>query len=149
MLFGSLYCISCILDSLIHVVYLFYCCCGIFVSCCNDTTKMTTWNRLLCRSGRGCWNSHSAWFQGVTDGIRASGFRFPMLFWYEWLSKQRVRKTCRITSLMVVFLECQNYFTKFIWKYLGRILVFSSSLFYLSSYLICFGVFSLTYLSKF
>ena len=46
---------------------------------------------------------------GVTDGIRASGFRFPMLFRYEWLSKQRVRKAYRITSLTVVVLACQNY----------------------------------------
>ena len=45
---------------------------------------------------------------GVTDGIRASGFRFPMLFPYESLSKERVRKARRITLLTVVFLECQT-----------------------------------------
>ena len=129
-------------------IYLLCCCCGISVICCNVTNQLTTWNRVLCGIWRDCWNWHSARSRGVTDGIRASGFRFPMLFRYEWLSKQRVHKACRITSLTVVFLECQNYFTNPIWKHLNRILVFSSSLFYFFAYLICFGFFSLIYLSK-
>ena len=39
---------------------------------------------------------------GVSQMVSEHGFRFPMLFRYEWLSKQRVRKACRITSLTVV-----------------------------------------------
>ena len=40
LLFGSLYYISCILDSFeSSCIYLFCCCCGIFVNCCNVITS--------------------------------------------------------------------------------------------------------------
>ena len=39
---------------------------------------------------------------GASQMVSEHGFRFPKLFRYEWLSKQRVRKACRITLLTVV-----------------------------------------------
>ena len=66
LLFGSLYCISCILDSLESCCISFLLLLWIIMICCNVTTQLRTWNRVLCGFGRERRNSHSARSRGVT-----------------------------------------------------------------------------------
>ena len=110
LLFGSLYCISCILDSFeSSCIYLFCCCCGIFVNRCNDYHQWQPGIGYYVDLGGNAeiYIVPDPW---VLQMVSEHGFRFPMLFRYEWLSKQRVRKACRITSLTAVVSRVSRLF---------------------------------------
>ena len=52
-------------------------------------------------------NPHGTDF-GASQVVSEPGSETLRLFRYNWLSKQRVRKACRITSLTVVVVVCQK-----------------------------------------
>ena len=152
LLFGSLYCISRILDSFEpSCIYLFCCCCGLSWSVVRLPTSWQPGIGYYVDLG-GNAEIYIVLDPWVLQMVSEHGFRFLMLFRYKWLSKQRVRKACRTTSLtVIVFSVSKTISAKLFWKKkktLNRILVFSSSLFYFSSYLICFGVSLFLPLSK-
>ena len=64
---------------------------------------------LLCGFWRERLNLHSTDFRASQSGIRAL-VSISLLFRYDWLSKKRVHKSCRITSLTVVVSRVSKVF---------------------------------------
>ena len=104
---------------------------------------------LLCGFRRERLNLHSTDFRASQSGIRAL-VSISLLFRYDWLSKQRVRKSLQDNLANGrCFQSVENYLTNIILKISHQVSFYSLSLFYFSSYLICFGVSPLIQLSKF